>query len=136
MKLKEVVSLYKILGEAKVSNLDESEIIKIVKARKLIRQSAEEYNAFLKDVQEKFKPENFEYIQNALQNWNNIDDQERIEVNKVVRTYELKINTAVAEELEKDVDVVLDKLSEESVTKLLKHNDWKLNKLDELQPML
>lgn len=136
MKLKEVVSLYKILGEAKVSNLDESEIIKIVKARKLIRQSAEEYDAFLKDVQEKFKPENFEYIQNALQNWNNIDDQERIEVNKVVRTYELKINTAVAEELEKDVDVVLDKLSEESITKLLKHNDWKLNKLDELQPML
>lgn len=136
MKLKEVVSLYKILGEAKVSNLDESEIIKIVKARKLIRQSAEEYDAFLKDVQEKFKPENFEYIQNALQNWNNIDDQERIEVNKVVRTYELKINAAVAEELEKDVDIVLDKLSEESVTKLLKHNDWKLNKLDELQPML
>lgn len=136
MKLKEVVSLYKILGEAKVSSLDESEIVKIVKARKLIRQSAEEYDAFLKDVQEKFKPENFEYIQNALQNWNNIDDQERIEVNKVVRTYELKINTAVAEELEKDVDVVLDKLSEESVTKLLKHNDWKLNKLDELQPML
>lgn len=136
MKLKEVVSLYKILGEAKVSNLDESEIIKIVKARKLIRQSAEEYDAFLKDVQEKFKPENFEYIQNALQNWNNIDDQERIEVNKVVRTYELKINAAVAEELEKDVDIILDKLSEESVTKLLKHNDWKLNKLDELQPML
>lgn len=136
MKLKEVVSLYKILGEAKVSNLDESEIIKIVKARKLIRQSAEEYDAFLKDVQEKFKPENFEYIQNTLQNWNNIDDQERIEVNKVVRTYELKINAAVAEELEKDVDIVLDKLSEESVTKLLKHNDWKLNKLDELQPML
>lgn len=136
MKLKEVVSLYKILGEAKVSNLDESEIIKIVKARKLIRQSAEEYDAFLKDVQEKFKPENFEYIQNALQNWNNIDDQERIEINKVVRTYELKINTAVAEELEKDVDVVLDKLSEESITKLLKYNDWKLNKLDELQPML
>lgn len=136
MKLKEVVSLYKILGEAKVSNLDESEIIKIVKARKLIRQSAEEYDAFLKDVQEKFKPENFEYIQNALQNWNNIDDQERIEVNKVVRTYELKINAAVAEELEKDVDVILDKLSEESITKLLKYNDWKLNKLDELQPML
>ena len=136
MKLKEVVSLYKILGEAKVSNLDESEIIKIVKARKLIRQSAEEYDAFLKDVQEKFKPENFEYIQNALQNWNNIDDQERIEVNKVVRNYELKINAAVAEELEKDVDIILDKLSEESVTKLLKYNDWKLNKLDELQPML
>lgn len=136
MKLKEVVSLYKILGEAKVSNLDESEIIKIVKARKLIRQIAEEYDAFLKDVQEKFKPENFEYIQNALQNWNSIDDQERIEVNKIVRTYELKINAAVEEELEKDVDIVLDKLSEESVTKLLKHNDWKLNKLDELQPML
>lgn len=136
MKLKEIVSLYKILGEAKVSNLEESEIVKIVKARKQLRQYAEEYDAFLKDAQDKFKPENFEVIQDKLQKWNDLSDEDKINVNKVVRTYELKINTAVGEELEKDIDVTLEKLTEDSITKLLKHNDWSVSKLDELSVML
>lgn len=72
MKLKEIVSAYRILGEAKVNNLEESEILKIVKARKAMRQFAEEYESFLKDCQDKFKPENFEEIQNKAQKWNEL----------------------------------------------------------------
>lgn len=136
MKLKEAVSIYKVLGEAKVSSLEESEIVKVVKTRKALRQFAEEYEAFLKDAQEKFKPENFEELQNKLQKWNELSEEEKIEVNKQVRMYEFNINLAVGEELEKEIDVTVEKLSEESLTKLLKHNDWQMSKLDELQPIV
>lgn len=136
MKIKEAVNLYKALGEAKVSNLDESEIVKIVKARKVLRSIVEDYEAFFNDAKEKFKPNNFDDVQSKIQDWNNLTEEEKIEINKAIRTYDNNINLAVKEESERIVDVIVEKLSEESVTKLLKQNDWQLSKLDELQPML
>lgn len=136
MKLKEAVSIYKILGEAKVSTLEESEIIKIVKSRKQLRSCADDYEAFLKDAQEKFKPEDFSDIQEKLATWNSLSEEDKIIVNRAIRAYETKVNLAVAEELEKELDITLEKLNAESSTKLLKLNDWQINKLDELQAIL
>lgn len=136
MKIKEAVSLYKILGEAKVSSLEETEIVKIVKTRKLLRKYVEEYEAFFKDAQEKFKPDNFEETQSKIQKWNNLTDEEKIEVNKSIREYEAKINLAVNEESERVIDVTIETLTEDSVIKLLKHNDWSISKLDEMSAML
>ena len=53
MKLKEIVSTYKLLGEAKVMNLNEDEVLLIVIARKKMRKLVMEYDEYLKDVQEK-----------------------------------------------------------------------------------
>lgn len=136
MKLKEIVSAYKVLGEAKVNSLEESEILKIVKARKAMRAMVEEYDAFLKDVQEKFKPENFETLQNKVQKWSELTEEEKIEVNKQLKVYETNINKAVLAEIEKEVDVTIEKLNEDSITKLLKNNEWSTNKVDEISVIL
>lgn len=136
MKIKEAVSLYKILGEAKVSNLEESEIIKIVKVRKVLRSVVEEYEAFFKDAQDKFKPNDFEEVQNKIQRWNELTDEEKIAVNKSIKLYEAKINATVNEEAERELDIKVDKLTDDSITKLLKQNDWSISKLDEMSPML
>lgn len=142
MKLKEAVSLYKTLGDAKVSTLSESDITIIVKTRKSLRIVVEDYEAFLKDCQDKFKPENWDDVQEKLSKWQqegentSLSTEEKIEINKAVIDYQNKINSAVKEELEKDIDVTIEKLSDEAAVKLLKHNDWASNKLDELSPIL
>ena len=136
MKLKEIVNAYKALGEAKVSSLEESEILKIVKARKAMRSIVEDFEAFLKDVQEKFKPENLEELQIKAQKWSELSDEEKMEINKTFRQYEQAINTALLEEQEKEFELNIDKLSEESVSKLLKDNEWSINKLDEISIMV
>lgn len=136
MKLKEIVSAYKALGEAKVSSLEESEILKIVKARKAMRSIVEDFEAFLKDVQEKFKPENLEELQIKAQKWSELSDEEKMEINKTFRQYEQAMNVALLEEQEKEFELNIDKLSEESVSKLLKDNEWSINKLDEISIMV
>lgn len=136
MKIKDIVNTYKILGEAKVSSLEESEILKIVKARKTMRPIFEDFEAFLKDVQEKFKPENLEELQIKAQKWSELSDEEKMEINKIFRQYEQAINTALLEEQEKEFELNIDKLSEESVSKLLKDNEWSINKLDEISIMV
>lgn len=142
MKIKEIVNAYKALGEAKVSNLEESEIRKVVNNRKIMRTIAEEFEAFLKDCQEKFKPENWDELQQKIQQWQQegekttLTEEERIVINKAIIKYQQLITKAIQDEEDKNVDITVEKLSEDSITKLLKHNDWPINKLDELSAIL
>lgn len=135
MKLEKIIAAYKILGEAKVTKIEESEVLKIVKARKAMRPFAEEYDAFLKDCQEKFKPDNFEEIQGKAQRWNELSDEEKKEVNTELISYQNKINSAVLDEIKKEIDLTVDKLNEETLTKMLQENGWELKRLDELEVM-
>lgn len=138
MKLKEIVSAYKLLGEAKVTKLDEAEVVKIVKIRKEMRSYADAYEEFLKDVQEKFKPENWDDVQAKLQKWQQegekttLTESERIEVNKAFINYQKKIELAVKEELEKEIHISIEKLKEDSLTKMMIENAWEVKKLDDL----
>lgn len=142
MKIKEIVAIYKILGEAKVTKLEESEVIKLVKIRKVIRSYAEDYESFLKDIQEKFKPTNWDKVQELIQKWQQegenttLTDEQKIEVNKTLFEYQRKIDIAVKEELDKDIDVTFDKLKEDTLTKLMIENSWEVKKLDDLYILL
>lgn len=142
MKVKEIVSAYKVLGEAKVSNLEESEIKKVVLNRKAMRNIVEEFEAFLKDCQEKFKPENWDELQSKIQQWQQegdkttLSEEERIAINKTIIEYQVKINNAIKEEENRIVEINIETLSEESITRLLKHNDWQTSKLDDISILL
>lgn len=136
MKVKEIVSAYRILGDAKVNMLDESEISKIVKTRKMFRQIAEEFEAFLKDAFDKFKPDEFDETQEQLKKWSELSDEEKHKVTEKVKAYEQAVNSVLQDEYDREVDITVEKLSEESIVKLLKHNEWSLSKLDELTALL
>ena len=138
MKLKSLIAAYKALGEAKVTKLEASEVLKIVKARKAMRTHAEDYDAFLKDCQEKFKPEFWDDIQAKAQQWQQEGEEtkltieERKAINKALATYQKNIDSAVKEELEKDIVINIEKLSEGSDVKLMQENKWKPYELEEL----
>lgn len=140
-KVKDVVSAYKVLGDAKVVKLEESEVIKVVKARKAMRPIADDYDAFLKDCQEKFKPEGWDDIQKKLQQWQQegenttLTEAERIELNKAVIGYQKKIDAALKDELKREVELNIEPLKEESATKMLVENGWEVRVIDELGVM-
>lgn len=140
-KVKDVVSAYKVLGDAKVVKLEESEVIKVVKARKAMRPIADDYDAFLKDCQEKFKPEGWDEIQKKLQQWQQegenttLTEAERIELNKTVIGCQKKIDAALKDELKREVELNIEPLKEESATKMLVENGWEVRVLDELGVM-
>lgn len=140
-KVKDVVSAYKVLGDAKVVKLEESEVIKIIKARKAMRPIADDYDAFLKDCQEKFKPEGWDEIQKKLQQWQQegekttLTEAERNELNKAMIGYQKKVNEALKDELKREVELNIEPLKEESATKMLVENGWEVRVLDELGVM-
>lgn len=107
MKLGEMVNVYGVLGEAKMSTLKVEEVLKAVKARKAIRPHVEEWNAFFKDIQEK------------AQSWETMTDEQRAEINK-----------AVNEESQREVEVSFEKFTEESIANLIQENGFKVREID------
>ncbi|WP_299230274.1 hypothetical protein [uncultured Bacteroides sp.] len=144
MKLIEVLNAYNVLGEAKVSNLEDSEVLKIVKARKAMRPLVEEYEAFSKDVHDKFRYDGIEAddkVRMEVITKLNVDNsykvtEEENEAIKRILDYIQKVENAKTEELGKEVNILIEKLDDTSLTKMIKDNGWELKKLDELGVML
>lgn len=140
--VKQVVECYKAFEKSKVNKLEESEKIKILKARKAMRPIHDDYEAFLKDVQEMMKPENWDELQKKVQQWQQegekttLTEAERIEINKALVEYSKKVDNAVKEELAKEVEISIEKLKENSDIKLLEENDWEIGKLDLIEILL
>ena len=140
--IKQVIEAYKVLGEAKVTKLEESEVIKVVKARKAMRPIADEFEAFLKDCKDKFKPEEWDGIQADLQQWRKegekptLSEERRIEINKAIIAYQGSIDKAMKDELDKEVELNIETLKEDSATKMLLENGWEVGKFDLIEIML
>lgn len=141
MKVKNIVEAYKLLGNAKTTNLEDADKGKILKARKAMRPIADEFEAFLKDAQEMFKPEGWEETQKKLSQWQQegekttLSEEERIAINKALIGYQSAIDKAVKAELDKEVEIEIEKLSEGADIKLMSANDWTPNQLDLIDVM-
>lgn len=146
VSVKQVVECYKTLGEAKVTKLEESEVIKVVKARKAMRPIVNEFEEFFKDAQEKAKPENYEKLaelnNHAVESWNADNSYKPTdEENKAIKVLieaKVKERKMVQEEEIREVELELEsfKLKEDSATKILVENGWELKKLDEIEIIL
>ena len=142
MKVKNIVEAYKLLGNAKTTNLEDSDKAKILKARKAMRPIADEFEAFLKDAQEMFKPEGWEETQKKLAQWQQegekttLSEEERAVINKALIGYQSAIDKAVKAEFDKEIEIKIEKLSEGSDIKLMSANDWTPNQLDLIDVIL
>lgn len=127
MKLGKLVDIYKSLKEAEVSEIEVSERLVIVRIMKAARPFADEFDNFVNDLREKFKTQNMDTIVQKIQQNKGLTEAEAEEFMR----FNTPVSTAIAEERERDVEVELPKLSEESVVKLIGENGWKM-KMQEL----
>lgn len=128
-----IVKAYAKLGDVKVTTLEDKEVMKVIKMRKAMRPVSEEFNAFLEDVKTKFKPEGFEEtVRKAQEGWDKMTDSEKRAANELVTGYNRKVEVAVKEESEKEVEIEFEALSEDSLTKLMKENSLTVAEMEML----
>lgn len=119
MKLREAISIYNFLGEVKVTKMEMSEVLKVVKSRKEIKPHADSWQSFIED------------LQNKLKEGVDLDDEE------AVKALNRKLNEAATPELEKEVEIRLEKLSDEAVAAILSENGISVRELySVLNPMI
>ena len=128
-----IVKAYAKLGDVKVTTLEDKEVMKVIKMRKAMRPVSEDFNAFLEDVKTKFKPEGFEdVVRKAQEGWDKMSDAEKRAANELVTGYNRKVDEAVKEEADREVEIEFEALSEDSLTKLMKENSLTVAEMEML----
>lgn len=143
-KIKQIVSAQKRLDKATVTKLEEADAIKLLKSRKAMRPYVTEYEEFEKDCREKLKVEGLEDAdKKRLEVFNKLKDnksyqptQEEVDAINKVADYFNKVNKALSEELEREVEITFEKLSDNADVKLMQENGWSYAELDEIEVIL
>ena len=142
MKTLDIISVYKVLNEAKLSKMDDSDKFKVIKAVRALRVITNDFEELVKDVQEKLKDESFEEMQAKAQKWQeegektSISVEERKSINQYFNDYSNKVDKCLKEEGEKDNELTFEKLTDEAFDKLTASNDWNVKTIIQVQDAL
>lgn len=139
LKTSEIVGVYKLLGEAKLTKMESSDKFKVIKMMRAMRSTAEEWDAFLKNIDEKLKKENHDEIIEKARKWQQegenttLTNEEKVEINTYLINFEKEKQECFGDELKKVVTLDFEKLNESAFEKLIDSNDWEVNKILELE---
>lgn len=121
-KVDNIVSLYNILKEAKLTKLADADKYAIIKILRKLRPTAEKFEEDKKEAQEKLKPENWDEIVEKANLWRKENNSNRLTADEV--EYFVKVNECLGEELEKEVEIDITTINEAVFEKLMASNDW------------
>ncbi|MCM1295796.1 MAG: hypothetical protein NC311_09670 [Muribaculaceae bacterium] len=118
------VAAYATLKEAKLTQMEDAEKFDTILAMRSLKKVAADYEDFAKDAQEKLKPENFSDLQDRAQRFEQLTDEEKLQVNRELQAYNAKVEECVNPEREKMTEVEFQPLSKDAFTRLMKSNDF------------
>lgn len=142
LSVKNVITVYNALKEAKMSKMESADQIKLVKIFHKLKGIVVPYQDFVKDAQEKLKGENHEDIISKAQKWQQEGDncdlshEERVEINTYLMDYQKRQDECLKEEFEKLHEIEFDKLNEDSFGKLVASNDWTVGIVIDIQDLI
>ena len=129
-KVENIVGLYNILKEAKLTKLADADKYTIIKILRKLRPTAEKFEEDKKEASERLKPENWEDIIAKAQQWQKdgnettLTEEEKKEINTTIIKYENSVRECIIEELNTEVEVDMPTISKAVFEKLMASNDW------------
>ena len=137
-KTEKVLAAYRMLGSAKYGKLADEDKIKVLKICIAMKPIATKYDEDSKDVAEKLKPsEDYDERLAQAQEYERVSRDKNAdasqlkmgaaEFNEFIKTmnhYQDLISKALKDEMEKEVEVEFEPISEDALLKLMNSNDW------------
>ena len=138
IKTEDALKAYNVLATAKYGKLEDADKIKVWKIARVLKPVAEQFDGDSKDAAEKMKPsDDFDERLGKAQEYERMLKQPDVDMSTLpmgaaeyskfvedFRAYNKLVNEAVREFAEKEVELELDLLTEDSLGKLMASNDW------------
>lgn len=119
-KTDNVVAAFRLINTAKISKMEDTEKFDFIKTVKHLKKVGTDFDDFLKDAQERLKPENFDKIAAKYQSKEELTADEMATLNK----YNKDVADCVQGELDKEVELDFEPLSEEALGRFIASNDF------------
>lgn len=132
MKKAEILLIYELMKTAKLTKMEDIDKLKVIKILKEIKSIVRDFDNFKKEILEKLKDDDYDSMFKKLQKWQQegkntiLTSDEQLKINKYFQTYNNQILKCVKEEAEKDIELNMIKLTDESFKKLIASNDWSI----------
>lgn len=142
MKTIDIVKAYRIINDAKLTKMEDADKFKVIKATRQLKPVAASFDEFVKEAQERLKPEGWDEMQKKSRKWQEDGDkstltvEERREINRYFTDYNAKVEECVKEEAEKEPELTYERLSEEAFGKFIASNDYDVRTIIELENIL
>lgn len=142
MKVIDIVNAYNVLNAAKLAKMQDTDKFTVIRAMRALKPIQADYEAAVRDAQERLKPEDFDALQKKAADWNathkdkkltDLTPEERTTldgINAAYRDYTDKVEQCVRDLAETERELTYTRLSEEALGKLLESNpDWKMQEI-------
>lgn len=142
MKTIDIVKAYRIINDAKLTKMEDADKFKVIKATRQLKPVAASFDEFVKETQERLKPEGWDDMQKKARQWQEDGDkstltvEERREINRYFTDYNAKVEECVKEEAETEHELTYERLSEEAFGKFIASNDYDVRTIIELENIL
>lgn len=121
----DIVTAYRLINPAKLTKMETSERFALILITRQLKKVATDFDDFLKDVQEKMKPEGFDAIAEKVQGRKELTPEETAAWNK----YHKDINDSLKGELDKEMELDFEPLGKESFEKFIESNDFNVSEI-------
>lgn len=139
MKTSTIIEVYQLLNNAKLTKMESKEKFQVIKIMRAMKPVAEEWDSFVKTIDEKLKGENHEEMLAKAQQWQKEGEKttlsldERMAVNEYFGKLDRERRELIASEQSKEVNILFDKLTEEAFERLVDSNDFVVGQILALQ---
>lgn len=139
MKTSTIIEVYQLLNTAKLTKMESKEKFQVIKIMRAMKPVAEEWDSFVKTMDEKLKGENHEEMLAKAQQWQKEGEKttlsldERMAVNEYFGKLDKERRELIASEQSKEVNILFDKLTEEAFERLVDSNDFNVGQILALQ---
>lgn len=120
-----IVSAVNVLAgkETRLGKMKDADRFAVVRTLRTAKPVAEAYNKYVEDARERLKPEGFDKMQEKVQKFDTLPDEEKLEVNKFFADYDDAVNRCVADELSVEREVEVFPLSNDGFSKFMASNE-------------
>lgn len=128
----DIVTVYRLLNSAKVGKMEDADKIALIKAIRQFKKTGVDFDDFLKDAQERLKPENFDVISKKMEEHKELTLEESVALGK----YNKAVQACIDGEIKKEVELDFEPLSDEAINKLVASNDFSAGDIMSIFDML
>lgn len=142
MKTIDIKNAYNLINTAKLTKLSSTDKFKVIKAIRVLKQIAIDFEEFQKDAMERLKGEEHDDIVAKATQWKSegenttLTTAERIRVNTYLLKYQKDVDLCISDEANKDNELTYDRLSEEALGQFLDSNDFAVSDILLIQDAL
>lgn len=123
IKLSVLISVSAIMAQAALAKCETQEKFKIVRTCSRVKAEVEKYDKLEQEARERLRPENWDELVKLEENRENLSPEDKAIYQEGVKKYTSDVAECMETELEKEVEIEVETLTEEGLGRLMDSND-------------